>query len=194
MTVRGDTQDLQALRKLCQGEAVKSRMLRAASGEGLKLVQMGFRTGTNPNDDPWEPLKSRKGVILVKTARMRNSFTSRPSSTGFVVGSNDEKVKWHQDGTKGHRAHTQQRFISGNGRFVRMANMELMTGKARSGGRLKSRQVRGIRTLQMKEGGGGIPARQMVPPNGMLTPKWQTGIDNVCNEVMQKSMAEAGAK
>jgi phage gpG-like protein len=199
MTVRADTKDLQVLRKLCQGETLKARILRAAAAEGLRQNQLGFRSGTDPDDSPWEPLKSRSGMILIRTARMRNSFTSRATARGFVVGSNVKYVTFHQDGTRGHKAHTQQRFTSSGGKFVSMHNMELMEGRARvtnaSGKRTsRKRSVRGIVTMQMKAGGGAIPIRRMVPAGGQLTQKWQTAIDTTCNGVMKKVMAEAGAR
>jgi phage gpG-like protein len=104
MTVRAVSNDLTALRKLCNGEALKARMLRSASGEALALVMKGFQSGTDPKDDPWAPLRSRNGMILVRTARMRNSFTSKPTATGFVIGSNVTYTKFHQDGTKKMKA------------------------------------------------------------------------------------------
>ena len=118
MTVRSNIADLQALKKLAQPGYLYGRLATAAAGEALRLVQMGFRAGTDPDDSPWEPLKSRKGMILIRTARMRNSFTSRAAARGFVVGSNVKYVTFHQDGTRGHRAHTQQRFTSSGGKFV----------------------------------------------------------------------------
>ncbi len=99
MTVRSNIADLQALKKLAQPGYLYGRLATAAAGEALRLVQMGFRAGTDPDDSPWEPLKSRKGMILIRTARMRNSFTSRATARGFVVGSNVKYVTFHQDGT-----------------------------------------------------------------------------------------------
>ena len=203
MTVRATSNDLSALRRLCQGEALKARMLRAASGEGLRLNQLGFRDGTDPTGDPWAPLKSRVGVILVKTARMRNSFTSRPTPTGFVIGSNDEKVKWHQDGTNGRKnAQTQHRAMPYAGDFISAGKLGTKRGRfisraqARKLGQHTGGGAIGVKSFSMTfgVGSGAIPARPMVPTGGELTAKWQIAIDSTCDGVMQKAVAEAGGK
>ena len=201
MTVRATSNDLAALHRLCQGEALKARMLRAASGEGLRLNQLGFRDGTDPTGDPWAPLKSRVGVILVKTARMRNSFTSRPTPTGFVIGSNDEKVKWHQDGTNGREnsetRHMTMPYFSDFMQVSKYGKLGTKRGQfmsRKTAARIKGSVATKSFSMTFGVGSGAIPARPMVPTGGVLTAKWQAAIDSTCNGVMKKSVAEAGGK
>lgn len=208
MGVVAHTSELKALRALFAApEKLVGQMCVAAAGESKMLVQMGFRNETDPDGNPWKPLKSRKGMILRKTARMANSFTSEATPTGFRVGSNDEKVTFHQEGTKGHKASQRTQAVSGEGKFVRSS------GKARARGgvgrtiirngrtinilakkKLTYRGVTGHRALNFKAGGGAIPIRRMVPDGGNLTPRWQQSIDKVCNSVMWKEIAQAGGK
>ena len=103
MGVRGDFAQLALLRaklKDAGGGALKARLLKAAAAEALTQVKLGFRAQQDPSGKPWKPLKSRKGMILRKTSRMANSFTARPTDSGFVIGSNVTYSPFHQDGTR----------------------------------------------------------------------------------------------
>ena len=199
MTVRSNIADLQALKKLAQPGYLYGRLATAAAGEALRLVQMGFRAGTDPDDSPWEPLKSRKGMILIRTARMRNSFTSRATARGFVVGSNVKYVTFHQDGTGGRKqAQTMHRVQPYAYDFLQAGKLGTKRGRfisRQQAKKLKKRYV-AVHSFSMTfaAGSGAIPIRRMVPAGGQLTQKWQTAIDTTCNGIMKKATAEAGAR
>lgn len=106
MGVRGDFEELRRLReKLKAGSTsnnseLKQRLLKSAAAEARTQVAIGFRDQVDPTGAPWKPLKKRQGKILRKTGRLANSFTSRPTETGIVVGTNTKYAVFHQDGTK----------------------------------------------------------------------------------------------
>ena len=138
-------------------DLVKQRLLTACAGEALSLVKRGFRTETDPSGVAWLPLKHRKGVILRLTGRLANSFTSRPLTAGFSVGTNVAYAKYQQEGTRGHskaysrkqavsrhveidadtgETRTSQRFVRGSGRArvtVRLADDKVRVIKRANG-------------------------------------------------------------
>lgn len=198
-------------------DIVRQRMLAGAAAEAKRLVQMGFRTESDPDNNPWEPLKGRKGMILRDTARMANSFTSTVISNGFRIGTNVAYTKFHQEGTKGHKAHSRRQNFSENLRFTRNQGKGKKEGFARlqTGGpqtrnvwrhgrmvqitvapkrKLTYTGVAGVYTLHFKEGGGKIPIRRMVPEGGQMTQYWQTNIDRVCNTIMGRAVTQAGGR
>lgn len=208
MGVTARAPELKALRELLASpEKLHAQLCTAAAGDAKMLVQMGFRNEKDPDGNPWKPLKSRKGMILRKTGRMANSFTSEATPTGFRVGSNDEKVIFHQEGTKGHQESQRTQAVSEGGKFVRHSGKaRVRTGAGRTvirNGRaihipakkkLTFRGVTGQRVLKFKAGGGAIPIRRMVPDGGNLTPRWQQSIDRTCNAIMTREIAKAGGK
>jgi phage virion morphogenesis protein len=105
MGVRGDFEELRRLREQLQAGtgssgALKARLLKAAAAEARTQVAIGFRDGVDPTGAPWQPLKKRAGKILRKTGRLANSFTARPTDSGFVVGTNTDYATYHQQGTR----------------------------------------------------------------------------------------------
>jgi phage gpG-like protein len=222
MTIRAASHDLDRLRELLNHpEVITQRLLENAAAEAKRLVQMGFRTETDPDGAPWERLKSRKGKILRDTARMANSFTSVATNDGFRIGSNVKYTVFHQEGTKGHKAyHRRQNVNTESGLFVRNKTRgrgKNYAGFARvaTGGtqvRHSWRNGKQItftvapkrvltdlgayhpRMLQFKEGGGKIPIRRMVPEGGELTSKWMQAIDRACSNVMMRAVVEAGGR
>jgi phage gpG-like protein len=94
------TVELEELSKQLKDLQLKQRMLSAAAAEARTQVMLGFQAERDPDGIPWKPLQRRKGKILRDTARMSNSFTARPTTTGFMVGNNVEYTKYHQKGTK----------------------------------------------------------------------------------------------
>jgi len=198
MSVRANVDDLRALKLLLHSGDAKKRLLEAAASEARRMVQMGFRTETDPSGKPWVELKYRSGRILRKTARMANSFTARATDRGFIVGTNVEYAKYHQEGTQGHskdftRSQAAHQDSSGKLTFVRKSGKARVRG---SDGKRKwtylgySRHVE----LHFKQGAGKIPVRQMVPPSGVLTDRWQQSIDKSVNEVMKRMLREAGGR
>jgi Phage virion morphogenesis family. len=216
MTVKLTGNDLPALRKLLKSpEKLKVRLLSVASGQALALVQMGFRNQKDPDGVPWVPLADKRGnhSILTKTGLMKRRFDSHPTETGFEVGSNDEKVVFHQEGTKGlHKDYSRKQAYASSGMFVRKS------GKARTTVQLDAEHVRtvtrangtvmsittkkvltqyavaGHKTLNFKTGNGKIPIRRMVPADGKLTTLWLEAIGKQCDATVARLCKEAGAK
>jgi len=91
--------DLAHILELCKSApAVKAELMQACADEALSIVQLEFRRSQDPNGNSWEPLKYRDGKILVKTAIMRNSFTSQATEHGFQVGNNVPYTNTHNEG------------------------------------------------------------------------------------------------
>lgn len=112
----------------------RAEMSRVLAAEALKLVQMGFRTSTDPYGNAWAALKHRKGKPLLDTARLRSSFSAHSDMSGFVVGTNVTYAKFHQYGTGGRKkASTERRFTSG-GKFISSRKAKHLSdlGKIRS--------------------------------------------------------------
>ncbi len=176
MGIRGDFGELNELRRRIRRAAsgsLKERVLKAAAAEARTQVALGFRESVDPDGQPWAALKSRRGQILRKTERLANSFTTTVTANGFRVGTNVTYAVFHQQGTKGHKAHTRFQPIGGKGRF-----------KSRKAAGASKKVVK-LRQLNFKQGGGALPARRMVP-EGELSARWGTAID--------KAMADAAKR
>lgn len=178
MGVRGDFAELAKLRaafRQASSGDLRSRLLKAAASEALTQVQLEFRESVDPTGQAWAPLKYRDGMPLRDTGRMANSFTSKPTGNGFMVGTNVAYAVYHQKGTKGRKAaQTRMQAVGKNGRFM----SRLRAGKA------KSASV-GVRSLTFKAGSGGIPARPMVPEGG-LTARWRKPIEAAVDGAFKK--------
>ena len=175
MPVRGDWDALRRLRETLRGD-VKGQLLKAAAAEALTQVQLGFRRETDPDGQPWAPLKYRQGKILRDTGRLANSFTARPTDGGFAVGTNVGYAVYHQEGTAGRMAGASRlQPTSKRGRF-------LSKGKA---AKQKTGAV-ALRRLTFAAGGGSIPARPMVPRGGQLSEPWARAIDKACDIAMRR--------
>jgi phage gpG-like protein len=82
-------------------EALTRKVSVNLQEEALALVRKGFQTSTNPYGERWKPLKVRKGMPLIDTARLRNSFARRAvTNTGFGIGTNVAYMSYHQEGTR----------------------------------------------------------------------------------------------
>ena len=143
--------------------ALKERMLKSAAAEALTQVQLGFRSGIDPYGKPWAKLKFRRGQPLRDTRILQNSFSSRPTSNGFVVGTNreDKIVVTHQEG-----------------RTIVPKKAPLLAfkvpGKIGKGARRgKPGWVFAKKVV--------VPARKMVPDKGQLSNRWQRAIDAAVN-------------
>ena len=146
---------------------LKHRMLAAASQAALAQVQLGFRTSTAPDGTPWAPLKVRAGKPLRDTGRLANSFSARPSGSGFVVGSNvdDRILVTHQEG-----------------RTIRPVNAKRL--RFPIPGAIGKRGRRGPVSYAFAKQVT-VPARPMVPSNGELPPKWREACDRAADRAMQ---------
>jgi len=168
MGIRGDFDELNRLKQKVADAAragLKERVLKAAAAEARTQIALEFRQGVDPDGKPWAPLKFRRGQILRLTGRLANSFTATVTSNGFRVGTNVEYAHFHQQGTKGHKAHTRAQAAGKGGKFI----SKKAAGKAKSG------FVR-LTQLNFKQGGGALPKRPMVP-EGQLSARWAAAID-----------------
>lgn len=99
MGVRGDFPELAKLREQLRSSGeLKQRLLSAAAAEARTQVALEFRQSVDPNGQPWAPLAWRSGKILRKSGRGGNSFTSRATANGFVVGTNVDYMGVHNTG------------------------------------------------------------------------------------------------
>src|SRR5258706_12295304 len=86
---------------------VKARdeIKRRISIEARILIQDSFRQETSPVQVPWAPIQ-RKGPILQKTGRVRNSFDVNPSELGIVIRNSTDYAQYQQYGTRSIQART----------------------------------------------------------------------------------------
>lgn len=178
MGVRGDLSKLAELRSAIRAAAsgaLRARLLKAAASEALTQVQLEFRESVDPTGQPWKPLKYRDGMPLRDTGRLANSFSSRPTTTGFVVGTNVSYAAYHQYGTHGRkRAMQRAQAVDKRGRFTS-----------------KPKRVVAMRMLNFTAGQGGIPARPMVPVGG-LSQRWQLAIERAVKAAFDNFMRRLG--
>jgi phage gpG-like protein len=173
--IRGDFEKLRNLkRKVGDPGAFRERVLKAAAAEARTQIALEFRQSVDPSGQPWAPLKHRRGQPLRLTGRLANSFTSEVTAKGFRVGTNVSYAVFHQQGTKGHKAHQRFQAVGKKGRFV--------SRKSRSGSSAKKTSVR---MLNFREGGGVIPKRQMIP-EGTLPPRWSKPIDTAMRNAAER--------
>ena len=152
-------------------------MFMASASEAKRLLGIEFQQGINPFQQAWAPLKGKKKNRrpLRKTGRMGNSFTAKPISNGIRVGNNTKYVGFQNDGTNGRKtAQTRYQPVNKRGRFQ----------KKSAAARMK--KLVKVRRLGFQAGTGGIPARMMIPPNGVFSPWWQQNIDRACGSAFDK--------
>lgn len=184
MTMKGDFAKLDLLRvmvsKVGRSGKLHTAMKKNLAAEAVTQVKFGFRESRDPYGVPWKPLKFRKGKPLLDTGRMRNSFTSTVTPTGFRLGSNVSYAPHHQDGTGGRaRAYTRYQAVT-RGKF--------------SSHRKAAKQKQGavdVRALNFRVGGGAIPSRPMVPTaeRGGLGAIWSQAFRKVAGLTFKKFLA-----
>ena len=69
---------------------------KALGATALKLIDDGFRAGRDPYGKAWPPPKLRTGKTMVDTGRTAASFSARPTSSGFAVGSSAVHLRTSQ--------------------------------------------------------------------------------------------------
>ena len=125
-------------------KATRTSLAKAMAAEALQLVQRGFREGVDPHGQRWAPLQHRNGKPLLDTGRLRSSFSAKPTSDGFEVGSNVTYAKFHQYGTGGRKkGSTSRRFVDKRGRFMSAAKAAKLQARANSAARLLG-QISGL--------------------------------------------------
>lgn len=128
------------------------RLHKAAAAEALTQAQLGFRKSEDPDGKPWAPLQLRNGMPLRDTGVLANSFSSRPTDRGFVIGAGAWYAVVHQ-----------------NGMTIRPKRAKLLRFRDRSGGQ---RPGKGGFVFAKKVT---IPPRKMVPwPR--LSRRWSEAI------------------
>jgi phage gpG-like protein len=140
--------------------AFKRTLFANLAEEGVTQLKMGFRGERDPYGAPWRPIKHRSGRILQDTGRLRNSFTARPTSSGFAVSSNVVYAAAHQYGATITQKARVNRHTRG-GRFMSRARAEQRTrGAVRV-------SFSAARTFT-------LPRRQMLPEQdtGGIGPIW----------------------
>ena len=190
-SVRGDFAKLhkieQKIAQIRDGK-VQTAMRKVLAEEGLTQVRLGFRESRDPYGVPWAPLQHRSGKALIKTSRLRNSYTTRPTSKGFRLGTNVHYAGVHQNGWDGRTgAWSRKQAVDARGKFASTAT----DGKRDASGRFLKRSKRkavGFRVLNFQAGRGGIPARPMVPTKsrGGLGHIWTKAFHEAAATVFQK--------
>lgn len=123
----------------------------------IKLADDTFRLHRDPYNEPWAPLRYRKGEPLQKTGGLRAAFHYILDPRGFRLR-NAKRYFWpHQTGATLGRRTTRERFqpVNAAGRFSKKGE------RVKVGGRTVERGV--ILYARSYIGGGKIPRRAMVP-------------------------------
>ena len=101
VVIKGDFSGMhRILSKLSNMRNLRAAIQKNVAAEALRQVQLGFKTGTDPDGVPWAPLKHRVGQPLRKTGRLNRSFNARPSGQGIAIGTNVVYAQYHQRGTR----------------------------------------------------------------------------------------------
>lgn len=98
--VRGSFTQLRALREKIAGlpsDIVKGELAQVLSGTALKLIADEFKYGVDPYGRKWKPVK-RGGQPLIKTGRLRASFSARPAPGGISIDTTVAYAAVHQNG------------------------------------------------------------------------------------------------
>lgn len=96
-----------------QTATFQMRLATKCGAAALKLVADEFRGSHDPRGNPWQPLKYRQGgkmrrgqygprragKPLMKTGRLRASFSTAVTPNGFRIGTAVQYAGYHQTGT-----------------------------------------------------------------------------------------------
>jgi phage gpG-like protein len=163
---------LRLLGKLASGE-MERRLQFALGDEALKQVRAGFRKSVAPDDSKWAPHASgTKGSrILVKSGRLRGSFSKRHAPNGFVIVSPVEYAGIHQHGGAiHHKASTRAR--GKRGRFLAKEKQQ-------------NRKGRSVGVTFLSAHTQTIPARPMLPDGQNLGPRWQAAFRSIADRTLR---------
>ena len=89
---------IERLERLSAGSFI-DRVRRTVALDGLRLINKGYATSTDPYGNRWQPLKYRKGKPLVKTGAFRDTWLAYPTATGVRFVSGVGYGAYHQYGT-----------------------------------------------------------------------------------------------
>ena len=154
---------------------VVTDIAKNASEECLDLVLDGFANERDPYGQPWAPLKSRKGIILTKTGRLRRSFTRLVNVAvggvaAFQVGTATVYAAPHQDGSV-YGPRTSVHAKNKRGRFI-------------SKKKAASSKSKFVHVIFANRIGHVMDARPMVPDDRGLPESWAKALDSVSMEVL----------
>lgn len=104
---------IQTRMKRLGGRQFRRELNTELGQDAMFLVHRGFETSADPYGRRWQGPKRRKGMPLLDTGRLRNSFSVRYTSAGFYLSSRTAYASYLQNGTRHMRARrmvpTQQR-------------------------------------------------------------------------------------
>jgi len=140
----------------------RARLAQNLAEEARHQVDDGFRQQRDPYGRAWQPLKHRRGKILLDTGRMRASTATQAAPDGFRLEITAAYAAHHQYGTKSHAKASRSAKQNARGRFVRANRTGLLL-------RIRAHT------------NPGIPQRQMVPmtETGGLGPIWSGAFNKV---------------
>lgn len=152
-------------------------------------IAKGFEVGTNDAVVIFHQ-QGTKGHSRDFTRRQAFSENLRfTRNDRFRMGKNN---KWRR--IKGGRARVTTLLPDNKIRTVtRTMNGQVTKVVIRTKKVLTKRAIAGHYVLHFKRGNGAIPARQMVPPNGQLTPLWLSSIDKSCDATAKRLFRQAKA-
>lgn len=181
MSFTGDFDKFKRLRAQLSSavsDANKARIARTMGETARTELAKGFRNSVDPYGDAWAALKRRKGKPLLDTGRLRNSFVSNPSPSGFTLWSKVRYAKHHQYGTSGRlKASTRFQPTSNNGKFT----SRLKAAKRKRG-------IVPVRVLTFQAGSGSIPARMMVPSQARGFGNWNAPLETSLKRSVSRLM------
>lgn len=179
MSFKGDFEKFRRLRAQlsnAMSDVNKARIAKVMGETARSELAKGFRNSVDPYGDAWAALKRRNGKPLLDTGRLRNSFVSNPSPTGFTLWSKVRYAKHHQYGTSGRsKASTRFQATAGSGRFMSRKK----AAKAKRG-------FIAVRALNFQKGSGKIPARMMVPSQEKGFGNWKKPLEASAKRIISK--------
>ncbi len=187
--IKGDFQALRSLtarlRGMGRGGGFARKLFAAVGAAARDQISREFDRGVDPYGRPWAKLKSRRGQPLRDTGRLDNSFHSRPSSTGFSVGTSVGYAAPHQYGATITPRSQLGSFVM---RFDRK-------GRLVSESKAKRLTFVDERTFAHRTFAGGIviPQRQIIPlrSTGGVGPVWGAAINSAADVELRRWLGRA---
>lgn len=179
--VSGGTDQLRGLRERLQrlgnGEIVRRGRSRLAA-VALAETQQGFIESRAPDGTHWKPSNGFGGQTMEDTRRLRNSFSARPTASGFELGSNVKYAAQRQYGGT---------IRAKNGKYLRFKVPVSVKIASNRGGRWRRMNSgrKGISTQFVMVKEVTQTARPMVP-EGQLGPIWGAAFREESQAIMEE--------
>lgn len=157
------------IKKLERARKVLDIVGQQCGHELKELVLDGFRSGTNPYGERWDPPKLRSGQPLADTGRLKSSWhVAQANRSGVRIATSVNYARYHQTGTGKYGP---------KGQSIVPVRKQALSWKTRSGDRFFARSVDGSRP------------RMMVPERGRgLPPSWRSRIIEAATEVLETEL------